>query len=541
MANFNNNLPLKDANFPINPQLLQILLASNQPNKSGNINFPNISNVNFLSGPSSVPSNNNPGFGYSPSSGEKVQDDFRTGSRTPNNRQDSGFLYGYNTGDLNEYLYRQLLGWQADKGWNDDLTLNAYNNHLNRLLTLDQRSYDSPQATLQRLMDAGVSREYALQMLNGSGSSGGGSAQTAENSFKPSEQNLNDEQAALVRQNQISSPINTCFAGIEAIASLISAIESGVSINTARAGANIAKNDSALSDYSRNASETMGALNQALSLAGTSIGTFKSAKDLNDYMRSADAPASIKSFTDSGQWDALQRNPYGVQAIAHNMNLQLEPEQKHEEMNQMRSQVALMNIQADLENAKINLVDAQTLSQQILNQWDALKFDDYKITRDVINATNLYEWNKKMRLACAANDPKIVQAEIETLMSDATNRKIASAILALGNSDFYDKVQNDPATAKLFYQANILKQCGYDVQSPWNNVNGMVMGAGAGVYEGILDVYNNTINGIKNAKDFLIQKFKLTDGNYYHRNYITTPYPVVNGLLSPSSPTAPMP
>lgn len=76
----------------------------------------------------------------------------------------------------------------------------------------EQRGYDNPSAQLQRLMQTGMSRDAALQMINGSGGSGGSGGSPligASAPLVPSESALRGAQRAEAISNIVNTSLNT--------------------------------------------------------------------------------------------------------------------------------------------------------------------------------------------------------------------------------------------------------------------------------------------------------------------------------------------
>lgn len=176
--------------------------------------------------------------------------------------------------DWNKQLLETLLNYQLERE----------KRNYNESLRDEQRIYDTPTNQLARLMGAGISRDAAIQMLSGSGGSGGanvpyGDAAAAAQGVPASQSDLNETQ----RKTAIA---NAVFSGIDTLANLCSlgiGIPQGIQqIKMMQAQAYLSEQN--MQGY-QSAQSVYNALQNGLSLGSLAADTVASWSNLDDMSK----------------------------------------------------------------------------------------------------------------------------------------------------------------------------------------------------------------------------------------------------------------
>lgn len=388
-----------------------------------------------------------------------------------NNKGSSAYGFSYGSGlgknngdgDLTNYLGAQLLGWQNDN--NMDRAHEAYQNYLNRLMTLDQRSYDSAASQIQRLMAAGVSREAALALVNGS--AGAGTTQQSVEGIAPSESRKNEEEINQMQQDQILNPINTAFNAISSVTGVYGAALQGLSIPSIIANNTIANNNAYASDLMRGARDGIGSMNGILSsaqaLGQLSKEDTKDADSIHSWFTNPDNQnAAARDFVSSGQLQRLYENPFGRNAVAENFTDMKTPNRIAAELDNAYEHANNLRLDSAVKEAQSYLLHSQTTWQDTANARAELDFIDWQKVHDLATESKMYEFRKQM-VECAT----ITSAEgREAYRKRWLANEESQACMALWNLEEYTRMRDvananyDPDMAAAHYVA---EKCGvYD-------------------------------------------------------------------------------
>lgn len=424
-------------------------------------------------------------------------------SHLPANNIDSNFgdILGLLTNGSDDSIDKLLhaLGIQQEQGlsgsqrddWNKQLLdiltqyrLTQENRTYNESLRDEQRIYDSPTNQLARLMAAGISRDAALQLLSGSGSSGGSSAPYSDAAqvvpgIAPSQSELNGIQAKLAIPSTLFGAIGTISGAIGALGSFgISAASLSTNLAATRAAtAGQLLNNSSFSKTMQGietASTVIGAISQAVDAGVISKDKeFSSAQDMIKTIRDkSNEFEPFKQMVDSGTLDSIGKDLYSLQALNSGYKSWRESrdygiDRKHivamQSLERMFNAIEIDRVQSEitenyaeigqiisdvinstnLANKNIELMSSQIVknfaeSSNIDAQTDLLyqQYDLQQMDLDWLNANindiNSVRTNQLMldaaRWQSLTSDPAAFNAEVESWLSDRANLRTAIAL-----------------------------------------------------------------------------------------------------------------
>ena len=504
---FNIPLPSQPSSAPampsvndLPPELLSILYhnVSNKGSRSGSPTPPDSVPTNVL--PTTPPRSGNRTEwleqNYSP---DTFQHTDRNGNASP-----QGY-YGYHSGsDLDTYLLHQMLGWQQDKDPSNALAQTAQANWLNRQLALDDRSYNSPQQQIQRLMASGVSREAALALVNGSA---GASNVQQVNPIPAQQGELAEAQADQIGQDMILNPINTAFNGIQSVTGLFGAAMQGLSIPGIIANNTIAQNNAYASDLIRSAKDGIGAMNGVLSSA-RSLGQLtdedvKSPDSIQDWFtrQTPETNGAAHDFVQSGQLQNLYENPFGRTAIDDNFCTLRNPERVNAEIDNAMQELEfrrLHNAGKKVENAMLKIRKSFEETQEARARMD---FVDWQKVHDTYNEAYRYELEQRLVELSQIRDPKVK----ELVASRMFNREQMQAALWQLQAELYQHALDtegnyDEDVAATRYLCDRL---GFTDSELGRTFTPLVVGVTTAVRKaanGVKNIYNYGKDFIKNNK-----------------------------------------
>lgn len=288
----------------------------------------------------------------------------------------------------------------------------------NQGVLAEQRLYDSPTNQLARLMAAGISRDKAIEMLSGSGGSGGsvaaGSPAAQAAGIPASQSDLNRVQA----QTAIA---NTVFGGISAVSGLVSL---GVSIPSAVAQATTMNIQNALSQKAliglQSADAVMSALENAVQtgvLSTKDIDGFSNGTDALNYIQDHKDTNAFKGLYESGAFAQVYGTKLGREMFSQAWkNLRSSKDDGTILDNYIESQKlqnALSGLQAEQIGAEMEKLGAETSA---INQ--GMVESLHRIAQIDTNIEVLNEQGKWIRVQ-AEHMPDVWDAEIDLSHANA--------------------------------------------------------------------------------------------------------------------------
>lgn len=412
-----------------------------------------------------------------------------------------GFLDGYGdmssverTDMLMQYIL-QLLTTNDQRAWD-------------KSVLQEQRSYDNPMNQLARLLGAGISRDAAIQLLNGSGSGSGGSAALIGSGSGVSVPSVSAPSGTTeIARNQMA------FGAAAAIANaLVNLCSQGMQMAQAYETYQFQKNQSYLSTQQVEDYNAVNSINQQLQILSDNgllgekkVEDFRSANDLTNYLKSisADNPDvdklvrsdAFKRATGTifgrdylnqimsarrGSQDAGKLADLAItQQELNNNLLSLNQESLSAEISKMRSETILIDseVQKTMQDiaesrAKIQyinkqgkLVDVQTEQAQLNYEYTSAGFPIMKENR--INELRLQ--SMKWRALYNPEDVynmthtpnglpnKALSASLDAWLQSPQNASDIAYLLSLRNGALAGFAENHPTLWKL---VNVLSDMG---------------------------------------------------------------------------------
>ena len=393
----------------------------------------------------------------------------------------SGPMSGAQGADVSKQLLDQLINY----------AVTLENRGYNEQLRDEQRVYDAPSSQLARLMGAGISRDAAIQMISGSGSSGGSGvpfsdpAAASASSIPATQSDLNKAQSDAAYANIGLGAISSIANIAGAIGSLGSFGVSAAQLSTNLAATKAQTAGSLLSNTQF--SKTL----QGIETASTVVGALQSAVDAgiidkdHDFGSSQDMLSAIRDNADkfepfkalvvSGALNGINHDVYSLNALngaykswreshdygidrSHLVRMQsLEWLQGDMNIKLASSEISLnsqkiaesiqsvindnlrVQNETSLANANVLLIDEQAYGVKQENVVKRLDAEWYKANIEDINSARLgqialeaAEWRALF------NDPKALKKTVETWLLDKDNARTAAALESLYLSDEYD-------------------------------------------------------------------------------------------------------
>lgn len=292
-------------------------------------------------------------------------------------------MSGAQQADWNKQLLDQMLAQLSEED------ARKYNQDV----LAEQRLYDSPTNQLARLMAAGISRDKAIEMLSGSGGSGGsvaaGSPAAQAAGIPASQSDLNRVQA----QTAIA---NTVFGGISTVASLVSL---GFSIPQAIMQAKITGSQASLSQKAllglQSADAVMSCFSNALSMGALSpedIEGFSNADDALKYAYDHQDTAAFSPIFKDGSFANVFGTQFGRENFSKMWHNVRDTRDYGSQLDQFIRGNELRNSLQDLDNQKARrdfffdfyhqLNSLILEDEQIANEWNNFRHGQYQILID---------------------------------------------------------------------------------------------------------------------------------------------------------------
>lgn len=348
-------------------------------------------------------------------------------------------LFDLNETDARDFAFNQL-GKQQDylalleQRDYDKSQLQDQRNYDFALLQ-NQRQYESPAAQLGRLMQTGLSRQAALQMIQ-SGSIQPTAGSPVQSQGIPSSSDGSGVSAASAANS--ANQLNTLRSVASAIFSLASF---GVSAGAAGATSSLQVAQQVAQQQANRAQQVSAALN---------AGLWRKQKDGADFKgKSFDDVAAM--FADDEQlspmFNELMSTPGAYRIGSDNFNVRFGNKNLVEQSLQEHYRS---------EAAKVNL------DELFLNyDWQQLQFEDYKIPRDLVNSATFYDWTMKTRVLLEqSTDEKFMKDYIQSLKNDASYMAVTSAIKLRTQDELKKSLDSNSEMTDSLKMSYFLDMCG---------------------------------------------------------------------------------
>lgn len=413
--------------------------------------------------------------------------------------------------DWNKQLLETLLNYN----------LTQENRTYNEGLRDEQRLYDSPTNLLARLMGAGISRDAAIQMLNGAGSGSGpvpySDAVAAAQGIPASESDLNQ----LYSRSQIA---NTVFNGVSCLSGLVNM---GFGAAQAVEQTIMLRNQNHLTRGQVKAYDATGEAYSIMQSANASADAYKNVDSVGKFLTDAASKgnSAALSFINSGKLNDMRRHaPFSTRYMTdlfqneHNSDMYLSAMRKmvaetglvneqtaktaQETVNaraqfdvisqsadfieeQTRTQRELTKVQQQMADKLVKegkLIEAQTYKTNaetlyVEEQTTALDYQN-QLTENVMTthitgadgrpvsgfelmtSNQLYELNRDAYIAMKTNDPDYLEHVFLGMLNDAQKVEYLNLLEAFQASAGIEFCNQYP---ELFNTYNAYKSCGiYD-------------------------------------------------------------------------------